>query len=205
MNTMGCVHLERGLICINAANKISRTQDKQGLIYQPLSLYGCSNYLGAIMHFAGNVIWFVFGGAVIALFWLIGAALFALSIVGLPIARAAIEMAKLSAFPFGKDVVHVRELDAKGLTTTTAITGTVGFIANLVWAATFGTILFFSYLVAGVLNCVTIIGIPFGLQSFKLAGISFWPVGRRVVSVELANVARKENAKAQLAQIRNRS
>ncbi len=157
------------------------------------------------MRFAGNVIWFVFGGAVIATFWLVGAALFAISIVGLPITRAAIEMAKLSAFPFGKDVVHVRELDAKGLTATTAMTGTVGFIANVVWACTFGVLLFVSYLVAGVINCVTIIGIPFGLQSFKLAGISFWPVGRRVVSVELAKAARNENAKSQLAQIRSRA
>jgi uncharacterized membrane protein YccF (DUF307 family) len=82
------------------------------------------------------------------------------------------------------------------------MTGTVGFVANIVWACTFGILLFVSYLIAGVLNCITIIGIPFGLQSFKLAGISFWPVGRRVVSVELAKVAREENAKAKLAQMR---
>lgn len=157
------------------------------------------------MRFAGNVVWFVFGGAVTALFWIVGAAVFAISIVGLPISRAAIEMAKLSAFPFGKEIVHIRELDNKGLTATTAITGTIGFIANLVWAGTFGVLLFFSYLIAGVLNCITIIGIPFGLQSFKLAGISFWPVGQRVVSKELAKAARQENAKSQLAHYRNRT
>ena len=144
------------------------------------------------MRFAGNVIWFVFGGAILGAIWPIGAALFAVSIVGLPITRAAIEMAKLSAFLFGKDVVHVRELDAKGLSATTAVTGTIGFIANVVWACTFGVLLLFGYLVAGVLNCITIIGIPFGLQSFKLAGISFWPVGRRVVSVELATMATRQ-------------
>jgi uncharacterized membrane protein YccF (DUF307 family) len=55
------------------------------------------------MRFAGNVIWFVFGGAFIAFLWLIGAVLFAISIIGLPISRAAIEMAKMSAFPFGKE------------------------------------------------------------------------------------------------------
>ena len=154
------------------------------------------------MRFAGNVIWFVLGGAIIAAIWLLGAAVFAISIIGLPITRAALEMAKLSAFPFGKDVVHVRELDAKGLTSTTALTGTIGFIANVVWACTFGVLLFLSYLIAGVLNCITIIGIPFGLQSFKLAGISFWPVGRRVVSVELADLARQENAKTKLSKLR---
>jgi len=154
------------------------------------------------MRFAGNVIWFVFGGAFIAFLWLIGAVLFAISIIGLPISRAAIEMAKMSAFPFGKDVVHVRELDAKKLSATTAATGTIGFIANIIWACTFGIVLFLTYLVAGIFNCVTIIGIPFGLQSFKLAGISFWPVGRRVVPSELAQVARQRNAEAKLDKIR---
>lgn len=154
------------------------------------------------MRFAGNVIWFVLGGAFTAIIWLIGAIVFALSIVGLPLSRAAFEMAKMSAFPFGKDVVHIRELDAKGLSATTAATGTIGFIANVVWALTFGWVLFLSYLIAGVLNCLTIIGIPFGIQSFKLAGISFWPVGRRVVSRELAKAARKENATNQLATYR---
>ena len=151
------------------------------------------------MRFAGNVIWFVFGGAALALLWLLGALIFALSVIGLPISRAAIEMARMSAFPFGKDVVHVRELDGKGVTATTAATGTVGFIANIIWACTFGWVLFFGYLFAGLINCLTIIGIPFGLQSFKLAGLSFCPVGRRVVTIEIARVERVNNAKVKLA------
>lgn len=154
------------------------------------------------MRFAGNVIWFVLGGWYLGLIWLAGAVIFAVSIVGIPITRAAIEMAKISAFPFGKDVVHIRELDAKGLSATSAVTGTIGFIANIVWMLTFGWVLFLSYLVAGVLNCLTIIGIPFGIQAFKLAGISFWPVGRRVVSRELADAARHSNAQTQLARYR---
>jgi uncharacterized membrane protein YccF (DUF307 family) len=154
------------------------------------------------MRFAGNVIWFVLGGWYIALLWLLGAALFALSIVGLPLTIAALQMARLSAWPFGKDVVHVRELDDRGVTAGTAVTGTIGFIVNVVWACTFGIVLFVAYLVAGVLSCLTLIGIPFGLQAFKLAGISFWPVGRRVVPQELATLAREENAKARLAKYR---
>lgn len=157
------------------------------------------------MRFAGNVIWFVFGGAVIAALWLVGAILAALTIVGLPLSRAAIEMAKLSAFPFGKDVVHVRELDGKGTTAITALTGTVGFVVNVLWACTFGVGLFLSYLIAGVINCIFIITIPFGLQSFKLAGLSFWPVGRRVVPIELAKEIRKRNAQEQLDKIRGTS
>jgi uncharacterized membrane protein YccF (DUF307 family) len=143
-----------------------------------------------------------FWGWYLSLIWLIGAVAFAISIVGLPVSRAAFEMAKMSAFPFGKDVVHIRELDAKGLSATTAIAGTIGFFANIVWMLTFGWILFLSYLFAGVINCLTIIGIPFRIQSFKLAGISFWPVGRRVVSLELANAARQSNAQTQLTRYR---
>lgn len=155
------------------------------------------------MRYAGNAIWFVFGGAVTALIWLIGGAVFALSIVGIPLSRSAFEIAKMSAFPFGKDVVHIRELDNKGLTATTAVTGTVGFIFNIIWALTFGVVLFLAHLIAGIFNCLTIIGIPFGLQSFKLAGIALWPVGRRVVSVELARAARETNAAEKLAAYRS--
>lgn len=154
------------------------------------------------MRFFGNIVWFIFGGGIIALIWLIGALLSAITIVGLPLSRAALEMAKLSAFPFGKDVVHIRELDAKTLSKTTTITGTVGFIINVAWACTFGFILFFFYASIGVLWCLTFFGIPFGLQAFKLAGISFWPVGRRVVSIELAQIAREENARKQLQDAR---
>ena len=154
------------------------------------------------MRFVGNVIWFVFGGAILALVWLLGAVVFAISIVGLPLTRAALEMAKMSAFPFGKTVVHVRELDGKELSATTAATGTIGFIFNILWAFTFGITLFFGYIIAGIFNCLTIIGIPFGLQAFKLAAISLWPVGRRVVSLELADAARNRNALKQLDAIR---
>ncbi|TAY82300.1 YccF family protein [Rhizobium ruizarguesonis] len=154
------------------------------------------------MRFFGNVIWFVFGGWYLALLWLVGAIVAAFTVIGLPISRAALEMAKMSAFPFGKDVVHVRELDGKGLNAVTALTGTVGFIVNVIWACSFGFALFIAHLFAGVLSCIFIITIPFGLQSFKLAGLSFWPVGRRVVSVELAKAAREHNAKIKLGQLR---
>lgn len=154
------------------------------------------------MRFAGNVIWFVLGGGITALVWLIGAAVFALTIVGLPLTRAAIEMAKLSAWPFGKEIVHVRDLDRKGISATTAATGAVGFIFNIIWAMTFGIILFVMYAIAGVVNCLTLIGIPFGLQSFKLAAISLWPVGRRVVTAELAELVRKDAAERTLAAYR---
>lgn len=157
------------------------------------------------MRFFGNILWFVLGGWWLALAWLFGAVVFAVTIIGLPLTRAALEMAKMSAFPFGKDVVHVREIDEKELSATTATTGTVGFIFNVLWALTFGWILFFGYLFAGVLSCITIILIPFGLQSFKLAGISFWPVGRRVVTNEMAKLVRERAAARSLDKVQGKN
>lgn len=155
------------------------------------------------MRGTGNVIWFVFLGWHLALAWLIAGAVFAISIVGLPLTRAAFEMAKISAFPFGKAIVHVRDLDQKGLTSRTAATGTIGFIFNVLWMLTFGWVLFLYYLVAGVLACFTILLIPFGLQAFKLAAISFWPVGRRVVPAEVAEIIYGEKAGNLISKYRN--
>ena len=122
----------------------------------------------------------------------------AITIIGLPLTRAAFQIAKMSAFPFGKEIVHVRELDGKGLTAATAVTGTVGLIVNIVWLFTFGWVLFISHVVAGLIACVFIITIPFGIQSVKLAALSLWPVGRRVVTVEEARVAREHNARIKI-------
>jgi uncharacterized membrane protein YccF (DUF307 family) len=150
----------------------------------------------------GNIIWFCFGGAFTALLWFLGGLIAAITIIGLPLSRAAFEMAKMSAFPFGKEAVHVRELDGKGLTATTAATGTIGFVVNFIWLCTFGWVLFISHVIAGILACVFLITIPFGIQSFKLAALAFWPVGRRVVTVEMARIARERNAKEKLDKMR---
>lgn len=130
--------------------------------------------------------------------WFLGGVVAAITIIGLPLSRSAFEIAKLSAFPFGKEIVHVRELDGKGLTVGTAATGTIGFLVNVVWLLTFGWVLFITHVVAGLIACLFIITIPFGIQSFKLAALSLWPVGRRVVTVEMARVARERTAEARL-------
>ncbi len=161
------------------------------------------NQWGYVMRFVGNIIWFMCGGLWLAILWTLGGLLAAMTVVGLPLTRAAFEMAKLSAFPFGKDVVHIREIDQKELSAGTALTGTIGFLVNLIWAFSFGAILFIAYILAGIFSCLTVIGIPFGLQSFKLAGLSFWPVGRRVVTKEMADEVRRRNAVKKLNAIQN--
>ena len=156
------------------------------------------------MRTAGNVLWFVLFGWHIALTWLVAGLIFAITIIGLPLTRSALEMAKMSAFPFGKEIVHIRDIDQKELSPKTMMTGTVGFIFNLLWAVTFGILLFFYYILAGVLACLTILLIPFGLQCFKLAAISIWPVSRRVVSKEVAELVRQEKAAAYIAKHRSK-
>ena len=155
------------------------------------------------MRMVGNVIWFVFGGWYLALLWLLGAVVFAITIIGLPLTRSAIEMAKMSAFPFGKDVVHINDLE--GDEGGNALSGTIGFIFNVLWLLIIGWALFVLYIVAGIISCITIILIPFGLQSFKLAGIGLWPVGRRVVTKEMADIVRKQIAQRNIDKIQGKT
>ena len=155
------------------------------------------------MRNAGNAIWFVFGGWLASTIWIIGAIIFAISIVGLPFSRAALELAKLSAFPFGKDVVYIRDVDQMEPSTNRLLIGTVGMVLNLLWMFTFGIVLFCVYLIIGLSFWITIVGIPFGLQAFKLAAMSLFPIGRRVVSIETANIIRGEKASLELKQSRH--
>ena len=111
-------------------------------------------------------------------------------------------MAKMSSSQFGKDVVQFRELDGKELSGVTATTGIIGFFTNLIWACTFGVALFLGYIITGIFSCPTIIGIPFSLHSFRLAGILFWPVGRRVVTKEMAKLVRERSATELLDKMR---
>jgi uncharacterized membrane protein YccF (DUF307 family) len=141
------------------------------------------------MRLLGNILWFIFGGWYTSLIWLFGAFVFAITIIGLPLSRSALELAKLSAFPFGKEVVHVNQLKGVKGPLTNNTMSLIGLILNIIWALTFGITLFFMHLLAGFISCCTIVLIPFGIQSFKLALLSLWPVGRRVVSKEEAHRA----------------
>lgn len=154
------------------------------------------------MRFSGKVIWVVFGGALVALLWLLGAAIFALSVVGLPLARTAMEMAGLSLLPFGKEVVHVRLLGDETPASPTALARAIAHLANLLWLMTFGLVICLACLALGVACCLTIAGIPWGRRWFRLAGLSLWPVGWRVVSTDLATVGRQQAAVERFARYR---
>ena len=146
------------------------------------------------MRFVGNFLWFVFcGGLVSCVMWFLAGLVFAITIVGLPFSRSAFEIAKMSAFPFGKEIVHNRDLRGEDAEKFIAV-GALGILLNLLWLFPFGILLFSLHVVSGILAFIFIVTIPFGIQSFKLAGISLWPVGRRVVTQEAAQIIGNEAA-----------
>jgi uncharacterized membrane protein YccF (DUF307 family) len=149
------------------------------------------------MRTGANFLWFIFGGWALALIWWLAAAFMTVSIIGLPWARACWEIGLLSLWPFGRDVVSHAELTGKSSAGLTAFR----IIANILWLP-FGVLLAIGHIAHGCLMFMTIIGIPLGIQDFKLAGISLFPVGKRIVTKELMQAARSANAQAQLAAFR---
>ncbi|HXZ68903.1 MAG TPA: YccF domain-containing protein [Alphaproteobacteria bacterium] len=148
-----------------------------------------------------NLIWFVFGGCLMGLAWWLGAILLAITIVGLPWASAAWRIGCFTFFPFGREAISKRELEGR----EAAITGIWRFLLNVVWFLLAGWYLVIGHLAAAILCGITIIGIPFAVQHLKLAGLSLAPVGTEIVPVELADEARRSNARASLARYRGAS
>ncbi|MGD0755771.1 MAG: YccF domain-containing protein [Bacteroidales bacterium] len=123
------------------------------------------------MNFLGNLIWLIFGGFIIAIEYFIGSLILMITIVGIPFGIQTLKMASLSIWPFGRDtVVHSRA------------SGCLYIIMNIIWLLTGGLWIAITHAIFGFLLCVTIIGIPFGLQHFKLTAIALSPFGRDIVS-----------------------
>ncbi len=128
------------------------------------------------MRLLGNILWFVFGGGFFAsLWWLLVGVLLAFTVIGIPFAIAAFRIAGFAAFPFGRKLVDARVVGEDRLFGTG--------LTNLLWIVLAGIWLTIGHVVLGLVLCLTLIGIPFGLGHFKLASVSFAPLGKRVVSV----------------------
>lgn len=117
----------------------------------------------------GNFIWFLCGGCLGGISWIIAGCLWCISIVGIPVGLQCFKFAGLTFFPFGKDVVYGG--------------GTGSFLVNVIWLAVSGLPLAAEHLVFGCGLCVTIVGIPFGLQHFKLAKLALMPFGAEVCEI----------------------
>lgn len=138
----------------------------------------------------GNLFYFVFGGAVVAFFWLIIAALFAITIVGLPIARACLEFAKLSAFPYGKEVI--RDTELKGKDNVSTFSKIVSIVLNILWFP-IGLMLTIIYLLFAIIYACTIIGIPISIVYVRMGKFLLFPIGCRVVSKKQAYASATAN------------
>ncbi len=124
------------------------------------------------MHLLGNLIWLIFGGIIIAVEYFIGSIILMITIVGIPFGLQTLKMASLAIWPFGRDTrVDVRA------------SGCLYIIMNIIWLLTGGLWIALTHAVFGLLLCITIIGLPFGLQHFKLTAIALSPFGRDIVSI----------------------
>jgi uncharacterized membrane protein YccF (DUF307 family) len=151
------------------------------------------------MRTIANAIWFCFrGGFWSWLLWLVASVLCFISIVGIPWGRACYNISRLAASPFGKEAINRRELTLKRDIGTSVF----GSLGNFVWLVLIGVWIALAHTVAGIVCCVTLLGIPFGLQHFKLAGLAIAPIGKSIVSIELATEARQANAKSNLRKVR---
>ena len=129
------------------------------------------------MALIGNIIWFVFGGLIMGLAWWLAGILCFISIIGIPWGKACFVIGQFIFWPFGKEAVTRKHKSGKD----DIGTGTLGLIGNVFWLMFIGIWLAIGHIVAGILCCITIIGIPFGIQHFKLIPISLMPIGMTVV------------------------
>ena len=126
-----------------------------------------------------NILWVVFGGLWMALAWLLAALLMAITIIGLPWTRAALNIARYTLLPFGYQAVSRAEYSGRA----DVGTGPFGFLGNVIWLLLAGWWLALAHVITAVALAVTLIGIPFAWAHLKLAAIALWPVGKIIVPV----------------------
>ncbi|HEY1545289.1 MAG TPA: YccF domain-containing protein [Xanthobacteraceae bacterium] len=127
-----------------------------------------------------NVLWIVCGGLWMAAGWLLAALIMAVTIVGIPWARAAFNIAAYTLLPFGQKAVSRADYFGREDTGT----GPLGMLGNLVWLVLAGWWLALAHLITAILLACTIIGIPFAWAHLKLAGLALWPIGKMIVPAE---------------------
>ena len=121
------------------------------------------------MKIIGNLIWLIFGGIIIAIEYFIGSIVLMLTIVGIPFGIQTLKLGALAIWPFGRDTrVDVRA------------SGCLYILMNVIWLIFGGLWIALTHAVFGLLLCFTIIGIPFGMQHFKLTAVALNPFSCKV-------------------------
>ncbi len=121
------------------------------------------------MNFLGNILWLVFGGILISLYYFIVGVLFCITIIGIPFGLQLIKLAGFALWPFGHEIQS-----------DTNDSGCLSLIMNVIWILVGGIEIAMLHLTFGLFLCITIIGIPFGLQHFKMAILALIPFGKKI-------------------------
>lgn len=121
------------------------------------------------MKLLGNLIWLLCGGLITCMEYLVASLLLMVTIVGIPFGLQTLKLAMLSLWPFGSTVTDSGNSG-----------GCLSILMNVIWILIGGIWICLTHLVFGVLLCITIIGIPFGRQHFKMAALSLAPFGKNI-------------------------
>ena len=121
------------------------------------------------MKFLGNILWLIMGGLVVSLYYALMGILFCITVIGIPFGLQLIKMAGLALWPFGRDV-HSDTNDG----------GCLAIIMNVIWIIFGGIEIALLHVGFGIACCLTIVGIPFGMQHFKMAILAFIPFGKKI-------------------------
>ena len=118
----------------------------------------------------GNLVWLIFGGLLVSACYFIMGLLYCITIIGIPVGVQLFKLGMLSLSPFGHDVV-----DRDGAM------GCWSVFLNILWIVFGGLEIALTHVAIGLLFCITIVGIPFGMQHFKLAILALMPFGKEIV------------------------
>ena len=121
------------------------------------------------MRTIGNFLWILCGGFIIAIEYVIASIILMITVIGIPFGLQTLKLADLALWPFGRDT-----------RSNSFSSGCLGVLMNLIWIIVGGFWIFATHILLGILLCITIIGIPFGRQHFKLAALALTPFGREV-------------------------
>lgn len=119
------------------------------------------------MKILGNILWLIFGGLILGLLWFVAGIICCVTLIGIPLGVECFKFAKLAFWPFGRDV---------------EFGGSTGkMLLNILWISLCGWELATAAAGIGIIYCITIVGIPFGLQCFKFAKLALTPFGAKIV------------------------
>lgn len=122
------------------------------------------------MSLIGNIIWIIFGGLIEAIGWVIAGILLSITIIGIPFGMQCFKIAGVQLAPFGKDIVTDND-------------SSTNLLLNIVWIILFGWEIALINLISAFIFAITIIGIPFAKQNLKLAKVSLFPFGKKIIKV----------------------